>query len=597
MGRRARWAGAVAPILAALLGIWLAVRHIGRTGYGLDRTDEGQYLLLMADPRSDPATVFGFGYVLHPLYALLGGDVEALRNAGFAVTALAAGVLLVSAARRCGLGWPTALSAGVASGGVSAIGFAWFPMTPSYNTVALWGSLLVATGLVQVRPSHSRSDAPAGQSRPGGRSRPGGSWAARGGWALTGAGVAVTGIGKPTSAAMTFVIVLAALLVMSAADPGPAWRERARNALAVAAGAVVVVASFVLVAHRGVGDLIGVVTAGVRGVELLQGHERLLRWDPLDLGAVTEAIGSAAGSREPDPAALQALLWLPLATLIALGTRAALAARASRDTVARISKGDPATKPPRGSRRDEFAVVTGLLLLPACYAFGTNGNLWSAAGRGAPLWVAALAIAVTGWGAARKGGSRDAERNHQARFGLALLLATALAAGVTSAASDYYYRYPSPGSGANTPVQAVIDERGNRLELTPADAASTATLLPEGRSLTGSDILDTTGASPGYVYQLGGRALGSSWLLGGYRGSGDAARHALSLEPCARIEGAIVLYAPASPRRIDTIWSDLRVDPVRDYRRLFTFRHLLGFDVQVLAPTEAGRMRLRCRAG
>lgn len=110
----------------------------GRAGYGLDRTDEGQYLQLIRDPSGDPATVFSFGYFLRPVMFLLGGDVRGLRLVGFAITAALAAALLVAIGRRVGAaGWGLAALA-VVGAVASLVAFAWFPMTPSYNTMALW---------------------------------------------------------------------------------------------------------------------------------------------------------------------------------------------------------------------------------------------------------------------------------------------------------------------------------------------------------------------------------------------------------------------------------------------------------------------------
>ena len=51
------------------------------TGRGLDLTDEGYYLNWMADPQAFPATVTLFGFVYHPLFEMLDGDVARLLQA------------------------------------------------------------------------------------------------------------------------------------------------------------------------------------------------------------------------------------------------------------------------------------------------------------------------------------------------------------------------------------------------------------------------------------------------------------------------------------------------------------------------------------
>ena len=107
-------------------------------------------------------------------------------------------------------------------------------------------------------------------------------------------------------------------------------------------------------------------------------------------------------------------------------------------------------------------------------------------------------------------------------------------------------------------------------------------------------MLDTTGASAGYIYQLGAHPVGSSWLIGGYPGSADAARHALGLESCERVRSAYVLYSPDSPRRIDAILGDHRLTS-DDYRVLATVKHQLGWKLQLLEPGPNVATKMPCR--
>ena len=101
---------------------------------------------------------------------------------------------------------------------------------------------------------------------------------------------------------------------------------------------------------------------------------------------------------------------------------------------------------------------------------------------------------------------------------------------------------------------------------------------------TGVPVLDVTGASPGYIRQLGGHPVGGSWLLGGYAGSLDAALEAVRGEDPDLLRRAYVLDAPDSPRRIGGLLPALGCSPERDYEEVATFRHHLGYDVRLLRP-------------
>lgn len=72
----ASWAALLGVLLASLsLMSWLLL--LCRSGF--DLTDEGFYLHSIAEPGNYPYSVTQFGFVYHPLYKLVGGDVSLLR--------------------------------------------------------------------------------------------------------------------------------------------------------------------------------------------------------------------------------------------------------------------------------------------------------------------------------------------------------------------------------------------------------------------------------------------------------------------------------------------------------------------------------------
>ncbi|WP_168583396.1 hypothetical protein [Gephyromycinifex aptenodytis] len=511
--------------LAGVLSTVVIALTWQRAGYGLDRTDEGLYLLLMADPSSDRATTFLAGYLLHPAYLGLGGDIVALRRLAMILCCVLVAVLVAvvdwrlagtglsrqEATRRSRL-WHAA-AMGVAACGAGVLALTLFPMTPSYNTVAFWGGLLTLTGLALAVPLGASAKGEPRQLD---------------GWLLVGIGGGVAFLGKPTAAAALALLAGFALL-LSAGD-----RLRAL----LAAGLGVALSAAGLLALSGVSPLLlaRTVGQGVRSARLLGGHEHLLRLDPLMPNAAGQAVlGQAA------PVALQVCLLMAATALAGVAWRWKRMGR------------------PRG------VVAVCLILAPAAVVFGTNVNYWTSMGRLSGFWIAALLLAVP-----------------PPRRAAAVAAAMGVVALIVLTSGEYSYRYPSRGTEA---VLTTATRGGARVELEPQDAAATEALLAAGarHGLAGAPMLDTTGASPGYIYALGGKPLGSAWLIGGYPGSAEAAGYALSLESCQRLGQARILYAPDSPRRIAAIWDQLGVQP-SDYRHLFSFRHVLGYQVQVLAP-------------
>ena len=54
--------------------------------YGIDFTDEGLYLVSIANPFNYDWSASQFGFVYHPLYLLLSGDIASLRQANLLIT-------------------------------------------------------------------------------------------------------------------------------------------------------------------------------------------------------------------------------------------------------------------------------------------------------------------------------------------------------------------------------------------------------------------------------------------------------------------------------------------------------------------------------
>lgn len=114
------------------------------SGRGLDLTDEIFYLVWARNPNAYALLYQPFGYLLHPLFELVRGDLQAYRLAGFTLAA-GAGVFV-------GASLPSARgnrAAFMAYGAASAltIFFPWI-ITPSYNSAANVGGMLIIGGLL-----------------------------------------------------------------------------------------------------------------------------------------------------------------------------------------------------------------------------------------------------------------------------------------------------------------------------------------------------------------------------------------------------------------------------------------------------------------
>ncbi|WP_294256797.1 hypothetical protein [uncultured Sphingomonas sp.] len=127
-------------VLALLCCGGLLVYGAGR---GIDLTDEIFYLVWARNPEAYALLYQPFGYLLHPLYALLAGDVARYRLAGFAITAAAGALLGRQLAPEGARRLPFATFGAAAA---LVIYFPWI-VTPSYNSAANVGAMLVLAGV------------------------------------------------------------------------------------------------------------------------------------------------------------------------------------------------------------------------------------------------------------------------------------------------------------------------------------------------------------------------------------------------------------------------------------------------------------------
>ena len=71
---------AVAAAMARLVQMWLA------SGYGMDFTDEGYYLVWIDNPAAYKESATQFGFFYHPIYEYFGKNIGRLRQANILVT-------------------------------------------------------------------------------------------------------------------------------------------------------------------------------------------------------------------------------------------------------------------------------------------------------------------------------------------------------------------------------------------------------------------------------------------------------------------------------------------------------------------------------
>ena len=552
-------------LLAATGNLALLLWLLYFARYGIDFTDESFYLVWMADPFQYESSVSQFGFVYHPLYRWLDGDVAALRQFNFLVTfALAALMVdaLLHAITPQDRAWDTLTRIAIATGLGSAslaVFMLWLP-TPGYNSLNLQAMLITAMGLAwSVAPGHRRQLA---------------------GLVLVGAGGWLSFMAKPSTAALLGIL---ALLFWTLSG-----RLTWRTALAPALSAGVLLLASALCIDGSVGTFIHRLELGLESGKLLgggHGLDKLLRLDSFALNASEKTLFIALVSLP------LVCTWLLQAErgprrwaggLLALGQLAALLAIV-QGALPDVGLGQfqgmlfwavPVTAllvamPTWRSWTDHrpgmrVLLVITLLSMPYAFAFGTNGNYWWSAAFAAVFWTASAAAWVP-----TASGPKEAVRT----FLPVVLVTQLVAALLLQHGMTQPYRQEQPLRQNGHTVE--FGRPGATLKVSDAYAAYVETAVAVARGADfrpGTPVIDLSGQSPGILYAMQARNLGQAWMIGGYPGSHRLASFVLSSVPCETLAQAWILVEPGGPRSLpEALLTDFGADPTANYLEVGTW--------------------------
>lgn len=538
-------------MLLLLASVLLTVLCVGwvfhLSHYGIDLTDESFYLVSMANPFIYSVSVTQFGFIYHPLYVLVDGDIAALRQANVLITfglSCALGyVFLVKEVDGQVLGAKekVVLSAGLATTALMASVFAglWLP-TPSYNSLTFQSLLIAGIGLLL---AEDRIDS--------------GSVA---GWILIGIGGWLTFMAKPTSAA---VLMLCSSVYLIAA------RKFSFRWVAVSAGlAVGLTISFGVLIDGSLTAFFGRLHGGVNVAKMLEsGHSiwNVLRIDDFLLGSKIRSLlinasllffvaaflakskndrlrglGVALSIGFVAAACLIMLDWWP--DVLGYGHFHGLLllsipyAAVILLAVAYRSKGVGLVL------RERWPFVLVFSMLPYVYAIGTSNNYWVLSSQAGIFWVLVGLVFL-----------RPLLQGRQiASSFLVLCLAVQLVVvAVVQAAVERPYRQPQPLRQQNYPIaiggvnsQLFVPEGFGQYLTSVGDLAKQAGFK------TGTPMIDLSGVSPGVPYFLGAMSVGQAWVIGGYPGSNRLAMEMQKMAACRDLAAAWLLVEPDGVARI-----------------------------------------------
>jgi hypothetical protein len=526
--------------LSTILLLWQLLKY---SAYGFDFTDEGFYLLWIADPHkySWPATQFGFIY--HPIYSLLDGDIAAIRRVNILIIFLLAWALCHTFIAHIAPGLKDSktsrltISSGLATSALLLFDSSLF--TPNYNSLNFQALLITAIGLVLSDNSAQRSSIV--------------------GWVLIGVGGWLAFMAKPSTA-----------LAMGL---GAFFYFLLSGKFSIRMLLLSLVCAFTLLLLSALqfdGSVVGFIKRLHLGVEfsLLQDvrykPSEMFRIDSFNLDKRVKiafllvlftlliAIFSSWKSR-PLVSLLISAIFFSITALLTLGQinwttefgqfqGLLIFAVIGAMAISALLLGS--LKALKTVSRQEWAIAAFFLIFPHIYAFGTYGNYWEQGSWVGIFWLLA--------GLTLLGPLIRARSIGPVLLPIAIAV-QALTSTLLQTGLQKPYRQPQP-LRLNSSVLEIGPQKSPLILSKDYSnyIANALSVAREAKFEVQTPMIDLTGQSPGILFGIGAQSIGQPWIIGGYPGSLKFAEAALAHTSCDKISLAWILFEPNGPRSIPT---------------------------------------------
>jgi len=536
-------------VLSALTTFLILGWLLRYSAYGIDFTDEGFYLVWISNPFIYDTSLTQFGFVYHPLYNLLHGDIAAFRRVNIVIIfclAWCLSYLFLSSFSSESVKDRVVLhtvAAGLSTAAFISFGVNCWVMMPSYNSLAFQALLITGIGLLLSDNNVTRKSIA--------------------GWIIIGVGGWLAFMAKPSTALALTVGVLIYLLISR--------KFPIRLVLISIISALVLLLFSALLIDGSISGFVQRLRLSIEFGEYLGGGytlSHILRIDDFQLAEDNKG----------------ALFFIFLATFLALwSTKSELKIGRLFSLLASFGFfvltgllvfGVFHRVPGFGGYFQGLlisgivfaAILFGLVLgrlralkaisaeqwgiaflffvMPYIYAFGSNNNYWRVEPVAAVFWVLAGLTLI---------GPMARERASWC-FILPLVLATqTVTAALLQSGFEHPYRQPEPLRLNTTVVEVGAQRSSLVLSKNYADyIANAVSSAREAGFTSGNPMIDLSGQSPGILYALGAESIGQAWTIGRYPGSLKLAKAMHQRVPCKKIAAAWVLFEPKGPRSIPT---------------------------------------------
>jgi|688.fasta_scaffold82374_3 hypothetical protein len=513
------------------------------SAFGIDFTDEGYYLNWISNPFLYKDSLSQFGYIYYPLYNLVDGNIAWVRRLNFFITFVLACTLVylvinnlvkfdkINKVIQC------VLSSGIAITSLTYV----YIQTPSYNHLNFQALLITSIGIVLIDVTKFNKNVLS--------------------YIIIGVGGWLTFMAKPSSALGLSVLILMYIILS---------KQFQLRFLLISVATVFTL--FIISAFIIDGSITAYVERYFLSVKLLtlfqggHGVNKIFRIDELNLS--NKIILSISFIF----LILVYFIWLVLKNYKKNNFIYIITCFLIFVIIATLAITDINWNPNYGEYQPYqlFGVVyaclfttiiliiknkiiihdvrLGLfflfLILPYVFALGTNNNYWSQSGIVSFFWLISGFVLIIPWFLKLK--------LYQPVIFLVLISQLITSINIKEAI-EKPYRYNQPLRLDDSRI--TINNKNHQLILSKEFAKyinDARKIAAQSGFTKGDAIIDLSGQSPGLLYLLGAKSIGTAWNVGGYKGSLDSLKAIFNLVDCTDIANSWVLYESKGPISIST---------------------------------------------
>jgi hypothetical protein len=538
------------------------------SAYGFDFTDEGFYLNWISNPfLYKDFFLSKFGFIYYPLYNLVEGNIAWLRRLNFFITSVLACTLVylvinnlikfekINKVIQC------VLSSGIA---ISSFTYVYI-QTPSYNHLTFQALLITSIGITLIDPTKSNKNILS--------------------YIIIGVGGWLTFMAK-TSSAVGLALVVLTYLILS-----KQFQLRFLLIAAVTAFILFVISAYII--DGSISAHVERYLLSVKLVKLLGVHSinSIFRIDELNLSKkITLSIFLIF-------VISVFFIWLALKNYKINNFIYIITCFLIFVIIATLAITDINWNPNYGGYQPYqlFGVVyaclftiiiliiknkiiihdvrLGLfflfLILPYVFSLGTGNNYWLQSGIVSFFWLISGFILIIPWFLKLK--------LYQPVIFLVLISQLITSIHIKEAI-EKPYRYNQPLRSDDSRI--VVNNKNHQLILSKefANYINDAREIAAKSGFTKDDaIIDLSGQSPGLLYLLGAKSIGTAWNIGGQKGVLDLAKATFNLVDCTDIANSWVLYEPKGPRSISAdLLTSLGMNFPKQYQKVGSWETPLG---------------------